>query len=175
MRNVLASLVVGGILLTSCGGGGGTLGSSGSGYVKIKKLEVENMYGEKNTPVINPGEEFYIKWDVDYESLSGYHIRFFAASNSNEKDSQFASTNCDFALINCSSGLKCIYYQNSSGNYMVNCTFPDEDYKDYFARPIDPYSVNYITAEALVFVQDDTGFTIDEKTDIKSVPVIFNP
>ncbi len=162
------------VILSSCGGGGD---SSGGGSVRINSFEVKNQYGETNNPVIYPNEEFYIKWDVKYSGSSSYHVDFFASENKDGEDYRIAQINCGFGLTECSKGIKCRYYINSTYNsYEISCSYytSESGWTDYGqSRRIYPDKVNYITAEATVFIFDITGSeTIQDKT---SVPVRFMP
>ena len=183
-----------GITLYSCGGGGGGDNGSlfGSDYVKLKSLTVENERGETNNPVINPGEKFYIKWKADHPETSIYHITFFALPTSYVPDkdefSQYnrykiAEDNCGFnSFLDCSKGIMCEYIKSvydSQISYRIQCYTYNELFEgkweplNYY-RPIDPYNINYIGANATV-VSVDGNLEFSTVESKKAVPVIFNP
>ncbi|WP_457642015.1 hypothetical protein [Persephonella sp.] len=191
-------------LLASCGGGGGdsSLGSGtdlGSGsnynpsqeYISLKSLSISDSDGNG---IITPGEEFSIKWNVDYSGATTYAIGFFALPDINvptinkNTDETFESLNCG-ALIDCSKGIKCIYdkkinsYTNET-EYYVKCiyysTIPNftgwGDYKYASEKKIDPYTTNYIGANAYILIINvNPDYTIDDYTleSKEAVPVTF--
>ncbi len=185
-------------ILTSCGGGGtdsipdglgGSGSSSGGKDIKIKSLKLETQNGIESNPVIYPDDVFYIKWNVDYSGSSNYGIAFFATSTDSKptienSSDYFAHNNCGTGVLDCSKGLKCHYFQNQSNSgYFIECavysTIPGYEGWGNYQQPkrIDPYSVNYISADTYMYVFKLNGNSVDTSTlhSTKSIPVTFSP
>ncbi len=173
------------VLIASCGGGGGSdfgtdssavgngSSSSSSYSVNLKSLSIQESVPDN---VIQPGETFYIKWNVDFSGASLYRIDFFALSDNNVPDStdspssQFAGVNCIGSLVDCSKGLKCSYTKeiDDYGNtkYYLNCSsyssIPNyEGWSTPQKKEIDPYSVNYLGADAMIYEYKLNGYAVD--------------
>ncbi len=197
LKNVLTTLAVTS-LLTSCGGGGsssslpGSAGDnfSGSGeeYIKIQSLEIQTQSGVETNPLIYPGDVFYIKWKVEHSGHFDYSVAFFATETDvqptieDEEYRHFAHTNCISSLTDCSKGLKCHYFKEND-NYFIECAsyskIPNlEGWGSYAPRRrIEPTLVNFISADAYMYVYEVGNDTIDIQTihSTKSVPVTFMP
>lgn len=198
MRNLklkILSVFSSGILIASCGGGGGSgdigfVGGSSYGgssyYINLKSLSIQETNPDG---VISPNETFYIKWNADYSGASLYNIAFMNLQNNNVPDAgtnpskEFISVNCGTRLIDCSKGLKCTYTKETDnyGNtrYYFNCslysTIPNfSGWDTPIKKEIDPYTFNYLGADAMVFEYDinsNGGVNIKEHHSKKAIPI----
>lgn len=191
MKRILATLTIIGIsaVLTSCGGGGGSSSGIGGGFtgssIEIKSLSVSvgNESNFTTEPVIYPNDVFYIRWDV--ETSSFYSIAFYLTSTDSKptvetNSDYFAHQNCDEGLFDCSKGLKCHYF-TEDGNYYIECasyssTPGYEGWGSYGPKKlIDPYTINYLSADAYIFKADSENLDLKTEHSVKSIPITFLP
>lgn len=187
-------------LIASCGGGGGsdfgstaTGGLSNSNYsnsnysVNLKSLSISESVPDN---IIQPGETFYIKWDVSYSGADFYRIDFFGLADNNVPDSttsptsQFAGINCMNGITDCSKGLKCTYTKatDSYGNtkYYLSCSYYSlmtgyQGWKTLKKKEINPYTVNYLGADAMIYEYKLNGYAVNvvEHHSKKAVSINF--
>ncbi len=195
MRNILKTSILflgSAVIFSSCGGGGGSnpLGSlTGGNSIKLKSLSVQKVNGADENSVINPGEEFYIRWDIS--ASKDYGIAFFARPDSepvtleNKNVEYFYNTNCIGNLFSCSKGVKCKYTKeekNYETKYFIQCVSYSNipgyegwpEYPNYGKKLINPYNTNYIVADAYIWIYESDG-DMYRKHSTKSIPITFSP
>jgi len=197
MKNILlkaTTFLTGISLIASCGGSGssvptsgGSIGSSGGSNYSIS-LNSVSIQETTNDNIIQPGEVFYIKWNAVYSGADLYRVDFFSLPDNNvpnstdSPSSQFAGVNCINSLVDCSKGLKCQYLKETDNygntNYYFSCSSYStisgyEGWGTPTKKKIDPYSVNYIGADAMIYEYKLNGYAVDvvEHHSKKAIPI----